>query len=354
MSTDTYRPVLNPGVRPLWRDSRSLQLGLESERATIIDGVDGATARLITELDGTRTEAEVLADAAAAGLDIAVVTQLLSGLRRHRLIVDGFPVTPKGLSGSSTMERLAPDRVSIGLARPENLATQILERRRRAAVVVHGAGRVGTPLAALLAAAGVGNVVVVDDDHIQLADVAPGGVCPSDEGRLRTIAAAEAVRRCAPEVDTTPLPPSQDPDLVVLTLPTSPSTLAALHATKVAHLVAAVRETTAIVGPLVQPGYSTCLRCLDLQRTDRDPAWPMIAAQLATPKRGFVEPCDVVLATIAASVAAMQCLTHLDQAPSAATGSTLELALPDWRIRRRTWLPHPDCDCGATQARRAG
>jgi hypothetical protein len=29
---------------------------------------------------------------------------------------------------------------------------------------------------------------------------------------------------------------------------------------------------------------------------------------------------------------------------------TLEVRLPDWRIRRRSWAPHPDCDCGALSA----
>jgi hypothetical protein len=26
---------------------------------------------------------------------------------------------------------------------------------------------------------------------------------------------------------------------------------------------------------------------------------------------------------------------------------TLELVLPSWQWRRRTWPPHPDCDCGS-------
>jgi hypothetical protein len=32
--------------------------------------------------------------------------------------------------------------------------------------------------------------------------------------------------------------------------------------------------------------------------------------------------------------------------PATANG-TLELVLPDWRWRRRTWRPHPACTCGA-------
>jgi hypothetical protein len=39
-------------------------------------------------------------------------------------------------------------------------------------------------------------------------------------------------------------------------------------------------------------------------------------------------------------------LTALDALePPAAVGATLEMALPDWRWRRRTWLPHADCGC---------
>ena len=39
-------------------------------------------------------------------------------------------------------------------------------------------------------------------------------------------------------------------------------------------------------GPLVTPGRGPCLRCLDLHRCDRDPAWPALLAQLALPAPG--------------------------------------------------------------------
>jgi bacteriocin biosynthesis cyclodehydratase domain-containing protein len=121
----------------------------------------------------------------------------------------------------------------------------------------------------------------------------------------------------------------------------------ALAGGRVAHLVAGVRETTAVVGPLVLPGRTGCLHCGDLHRADRDPAWPVVAAQLVGIRRRREEPCDVVLATVAASLAALQCLAHLDGRPAAATGASLELSLTDWRLRRRSWPAHPRCDCGA-------
>lgn len=356
MPENNTRPRLNTAARPLWRDGSTLQLGLDPNRAVVVDDVDLATSRLLSALDGTRSEAEVLVDATAAGLDVAGVTRLLSGLRHHRLVVDAYPVALSEAGGPAEAERLAPDHASLALLHPADLAAAMLSRRRAAAVMVHGSGRVGAPLASLLASAGVGRVVIVDDKPSQLSDCAPGGLSPADEHRPRSSAAAEAIRRYAPGVDTTPLPPSRYPDLVVLTEPPSPNSglVAALHAAKVAHLLVGVRETTAVVGPLVRPGSSSCLRCADLHRCDRDPAWPALVAQLAAPRRGSVEPCDVILATLTAAMGAMQALTQLDGGVPAAVGSTLEVAMPQWQVRRRDWPAHHDCDCGAAEARRAG
>jgi hypothetical protein len=50
-----------------------------------------------------------------------------------------------------------------------------------------------------------------------------------------------------------------------------------------------------------------------------------------------------------ATLAAAQALAFLDRpgtVPVTADG-TLELVLPDWQWRRRTWTPHPACRCGA-------
>ena len=54
---------------------------------------------------------------------------------------------------------------------------------------------------------------------------------------------------------------------------------------------------TGLVGPLVIPGVTSCLGCADLHRSDRDAAWPAVAAQL----RGTVGTADraTVLATAA-------------------------------------------------------
>jgi len=398
--------LLPAALRPVWRSDQALQLGLDPDRAVVVDGIDEPIAKTLLGLDGTRTEAEVLAGAAETGLDPDLVGDLLTDLRTAGVLTEVTPRPPSVPAGDSpagsaparpallgaeptrhapadpapagpdpagdgppgegplvmaswprrspygavgAAGRLGPDLASLSLVPTTRTPFEVVRARRAASIVVHGAGRVGASLATLLAAAGVGQVHVADRGPVRPGDVAPAGVAAADVDRSRTAAAAEALRRAAPEIRSTPPAPGRRPDLVVLasTEPVDTTLRTALAGGRVAHLVAGVRETTAVVGPLVLPGRTGCLRCGDLHRADRDPAWPVVAAQLVGIRRRREEPCDVVLATVAASLAALHCLAHLDGRPSAATGASLELSLTDWRLRRRSWPAHPRCDCGA-------
>lgn len=46
------------------------------------------------------------------------------------------------------------------------------------------------------------------------------------------------------------------------------------------HLPIAIESARITVGPLVSPGLTPCLSCRDAEDTARDPAWPLIHAQL--------------------------------------------------------------------------
>jgi hypothetical protein len=43
----------------------------------------------------------------------------------------------------------------------------------------------------------------------------------------------------------------------------------------------------------------------------------------------------------------LQALSFLDGEDPATIDGTLELYLPAWQVRRRSWPAHPNCPCGS-------
>ncbi|WP_326547590.1 cyclodehydratase [Mycolicibacterium sp. ND9-15] len=148
--------------------------------------------------------------------------------------------------------------------------------------------------------------------------------------------------------------PSAPTDLVVLAdyLVADPRVVRELHAAGVAHLPVRVRDGVGLVGPLVIPGVTSCLRCADLHRSDRDAAWPAVAAQL----RHTVGSADraTVLATAALA------LNQVDRVIRAVRGgadvsrptdppptldTTLEFDVNVGSVVARRWSRHPRCAC---------
>lgn len=338
------RPVLTPAARRLWRDPQTLQLGRAAGRAVVVAGLDPSTRAVLPLLDGTRERAQVVAAASGTGCPADRVELLLDLLAGAGLLEDaGADLGPLATLDRAERERLTADVASLALVRGDG-GIPAARHRADARVLVVGAGRVGAPLAAALVTAGVGTVDVLDDVVAGAQDVGVGGLGLQDVGRSRGEGARERLRAAAPSATSGPV---VRPDLVVLA-PPRPEQLEqarGLVDPGTPHLLAEVRETVGVVGPLVLPGRSACLRCLDLTRTDLDPGWPSIAAQLATASTARVA-CDGPLAMAVAAQAAGQVLALVDGTVyPAAVGGTLELALPDWRWRRRTWPVHPECGC---------
>jgi hypothetical protein len=188
------------------------------------------------------------------------------------------------------------------------------------------------------------------------ADVAPAGLGTGDIGARRSDGVARAIARIAPETATADNPQLL-PDLAVLTGPAAPAEVEALMRDRVTHLAVRADEAIGVVGPLVEPGRSACLRCINLHKAARDPAWPKVLAQAGAGTGAVPAACDTVLAAATAALASAQALAVIDgcgpQPPAAANG-TLELFLPEWQWRRRTWVPVATCTCGARTITRAG
>ena len=353
------RPVLKPALRRLWRGDAAIQLGTDPEHGVVLHGVGDAAHAVLALMDGTRDADEIVAAAARRGVpeaDVRAFFRLLASVRA----LDDAAIAPHGLSPAER-ERLDPDLASLSLlaARPGGGARQ-LDSRRATRVLVVGAGRVGSVVAALLGAAGLGHVTIRDELVAGLADAVPGGLSPADDGQPRAIGAVEAARRAgAASTDGAVRPPDavdcQRADFAVLALDgwlsPAPLVLDLFAGAGLPYVLTGVRETHGVVGPLVVPGRTACPRCIDLHRADRDPGWPVVAAQLSTEARGGSPACDVTLAVAVAALTAGQVLAHLSGSGAArCVDATLELRLPAWRTRRRSWRVHPRCACAAAVA----
>jgi bacteriocin biosynthesis cyclodehydratase domain-containing protein len=339
------RPALKAGLLPVWRDRETVQFGVDPRRAVAVGGL-GQVAAVLGLLDGSRDRDAVIAAAREYGVPAETAGHVLSVLAAAG-VLDDFPARLHASLPAHLRARLAPELATASLAYEDgDGGARTLARRRAAYVRVHGAGRTGACVAAFLAASGVGHVSCADPEPAEPADLAPAGLVLADLGAPRQEGAARAVARAAPEVRT-----GDDgavPDLVILTGLTLPDLAGQLMRDRVPHLALRTGEAIGVVGPLVRPGRSACLHCVDLRKAEADPQWPKILAQ-ATFARPRTHACDTVLAAMTATLASAQALAYLDRPgtiPVTADG-TLELVLPDWQWRRRTWLPHPACPCGA-------
>lgn len=328
--------MLGPATRLLWRSTDTVHLEMGS-RSVVVEGLAPA---LVTRI---ASRAPVPVAAAVMPAERRVLDTLTrSGYLWTRTDSDDVRRVPPA-------PRLGPELTALAARHGEH-AVELLDARHNASIVIHGRGRAAAHLAALLAAAGIGRVHCMGGGSARLLHAAPGGVLPADEGHDLALAADAAILRAAPEADTTPPPVGEGPDLTILAVdtPIDDDRRVALHAAGTAHLAVRLATDYGVVGPLVLPGLTSCLRCADLHRRDRDPAWPALAVQLTV--GGRMGPAsDVAMTTVVVGVAALQALAFLDGDEPACIDGTLELRLPDWRLRRRSWPAHPECDCAASE-----
>ncbi|MBF6174721.1 TOMM precursor leader peptide-binding protein [Nocardia blacklockiae] len=228
--------------------------------------------------------------------------KLLDGLRSHPQII--WQASGFGIASSDALRLLHDiDRAGL-LVHPHTRVSAVRK------VHVHGRG----PLSEAVAA-GVRRL----------------GLRPS---RSRDLAAGAGVGRTA--------------DVVVLadTLVPEPHLVNDLVLRRIPHLQIRLRDGRGVVGPLVLPGGTSCLRCADLTRRDLDAEWPHLAAQLLG-RVGYGSPATIAAT---AALALRELETVLEggaETPPRTLDTTLELDPETHHINHRRWPPHPACACRA-------
>lgn len=306
-------------VLPLGRTGRLL--GLDPATALAVDDLSPPLAQMLDRLD----------------------TPVERGLLVDRAVERG--------ANAEDAEALLGELVAAGALIDAGEVERAARHRAASSVLVAGAGPLVVGIVAGLVHGGVGAVHVATGGTVGAGELGTGSH-DSDIGRARLGAVRAAVRRLSPGASTGPPPRGHVPDLVVLADTTpEPTRVADLLADRTAHLASRLRDGVGIVGPLVLPGRSACLGCLELHRSARDPGWPAVSAQLVG-RRGSADPaCTAATAALATA----QALAALDgsangAAPPPTLDATLELDMSAGTLIRRVWAPRRECRCGAAEA----
>lgn len=172
---------------------------------------------------------------------------------------------------------------------------------------------------------------------------------PSDIGVAEAEAFEHGWRAAGLDIVTMTRWRQDDPDpalalIVVADGLVDPRRAALLVAGGIVHLPVQLAGDRITVGPLVRGGRTACLSCLHAHRTDADPLWPRVAAQLIARRR---VPTDAGLALEAAVLAARLLRGPDPAAMAAADGATVSVTLSaadarrSWHVHRR----HERCLC---------
>jgi len=343
-------PFLPPELPIVWRDDTTIQIGLDPTWARCIPHASRREYTHLTQLDGTRSFDRVIKAFEADQGDGAWFANLIGDLVAHGIVISRPPSHDDAIPAPE-IARLAPDQTAWSLARP---GVRTMARRQSSLVHVRGTGRVGVGVSTLLTSAGIGSVRISpfagDAPHVGPSAIAPLGPSPSALGAPSRAAVRDALFRTVFAASNAKTARAQEPDLTVLCPPRAiaPATAQLLSATTTPHLVVLADGPLARVGPLVVPGITPCLHCLDLHRADRDPQWPLVLTQVANARGTHRTATDSVLATLAAATAVTHVLALIDDPngslpPSA--GALLDLRVPSLTWQQRRWPAHPQCGC---------
>lgn len=337
-----HRPQIKPALRRAWRDDTTLQIGLTPDAGVVVTGLGPLDARLLDHLDGTRRLSDLERWASTQGAGPGRVRALL-GLLDEAGVLTGPPTDRAHLYRLGRERRLAlrPDALAWSVTYADaGDGFELLARRTRRPVLLIGDGLLASACAAALSRAAVpveharsrreraDALAALPERQGPRPDAAPDAAGAYDAGQDRDDAGSSSY----------PLVLLVDDDAVGTTVGS------ALVAASQPHLVVLNGADRTTVGPLVRPGRSACVRCVELARTDRDPGWPAVAAQLDAPPAAVRG--ETSLTHLTAALVALQVACWVDRRRTPATvGATLTLALPEGLPVRRTWSRHARCGC---------
>lgn len=364
-STARRSPLHN--CAPAYRLKRSIDVFAASNGAVYLMRAGSGDDLVLEEPDAPqRAVVELLSEdwQQAEGLSQALEARSLSdGVDHYIADLEEIGLLerqlPEPLLEPAELERY--DRQLIywsDLAGPATGSQALQRRLAEARVVILGCGGLGCWAAASLACAGVGTLILIDDDRVELSNLNRQILFgQSDIGREKVDAAASSLSRHNPAVDVRTvnrrirsaddlLDAIEGADQLISVADSPPYKLPrwvneACLSAGVPYLSAAQFLPRVRVGPMVIRGESACFECLERQTRRRHPLYDEVADRASPPVTAATLGAG---SGVAGSLLAMETLHYLSGVVIPATVDTaIILDLKTLTLTRETVERDPLC-----------
>ena len=341
---------INPARLALWRDAKTLQLGLGREAVTL-ENVKETEERLINLLfRGIATDS--LPDVGASiGLPEHETNHLMQRLRPA--LLEQSPTTRTERADALHEEFVRQAFAEIIRASFEtNLdGRSVLAARALKTVSMVRLNKTSLVLSFALAAAGIGSIICDDDSPIEPADTGTIGFDRSQVGKPKNAMLAEILSKSAApcrvttSADLAKLPVDSQLSLMASAHPLSmadfSSTESRLDAVSPALLAIELGVEQSRVSPVIVAGVTPCLDCRNMADSIRDESWAALASQLRFRKERLD---DAQTSLLCAGFALEKTLRYLDaRQPASFEGTAIDHRTG--LVQLQTWQKQPHCGC---------
>lgn len=336
------RPILAPGVHVLWRSPTEVQLGINPHRALVMPAKHAS--KIIQLCDGNTMVSEIAKAAHDEEISEGSIINLLLQLFNSGLIQD----SDVHLSGSNSQTVPTQQRL---MAQRETQSENARNARFTTEIHIWGLGRLGITIATLLASAGYPLLRFHDDKLVTSDDLIAWGHSWVDVGGRRDVVATQITERLfrgfsernhfqkyIPQRTLHIYTPDSCADYPWA----SPDMTTQCMSDDTPHLVAITAGSFASITSVIEPGQTSCWRCMHLTQCDLDASWALVSSQLIDRHVPDVTPIGLV--TLAAVHVVSVVGDWLD-GRSPLTDVIYEFAWPSVHAQLHEQSAHPRCGC---------
>lgn len=344
---------INPNQQPLWRNPFEMQLGTGAD-ALVLNKLSAAQERLIAALYRGIADQQLEVVSQQLGLSKIETNDVIDQVRPM------FLSEPRNTSSSKRKITLSPQFVAGAFAEIIRASLvfgvdgeNVLLSRAERTVHLEELSRTGLLIAQGLAAAGVGNLVSHDEQKVDAANLGPTGYPTQLHGHPRVDALRSILAASPNDCQVTTGKRMTEKQLqkidcavLIVQQVIEPKRYSTWLTRDVPHIVVTFDAQEVAISPMILPGQTACLFCLEIQRTAENPQWPVIASQLISSSKKFDDSASQLFA---AGIVIQKILSRLDKVSGFELSSENQLGyrlnLKNGEVTEFKWPQQSGCQC---------